>query len=362
MNSPLMARTDVRRVRWALGTPFVTALGLKSHSDNVVVRVSLAGGGIGLGEASSSLAMPGQTGLGMAAAIRRLGRRFQGRDLRDIEQWVAEAWAAEGAWPTAVGAFESALWDALAQREGVPLCDLWGGACRELETVLSLSVLSPAHMGQRARRATRLGWRFLKLKLNGRDRQSQDRDRLRAVHRAAPRARILLDLNQSYTPEGLADFLHQAKGDGIPIELIEEPFAKRDWAALKEAKKIGGVPLLGDETIQNVDDARRACRGSLLRGVNVKLAKSGLLRSRAILDIFDRALKGRALLMVGCMAESRVGLAAAVHFALGLGMFDYVDLDSDLILSPTCVRGGYERDGAWIRLPKNPSPGLGLHQ
>lgn len=362
MASARLATTVVRPVRWALRNPFVTALGSKTYSDNVVVRVSLEGGGSGLGEASSSLAMPHQTANGMAAALRRLGRRFQGRDIRDIEHVVAQSWAAEGDWPTAVGAYESALWDALAQREGVPLCELWGGSCREIETVLSIPVGDPAQSGQRARRAARKGWRFLKIKLNGHDPRARDNDRLRAVHRAAPRARLLLDPNQSYTPDTLSDFLSRAKGDGIPVELIEEPFPKKDWVSLAKAKKRGWGPLLGDETIQNVDDARRACRASLLRGPNVKLAKSGLLRSRAIMDIFDRGLKGRALFMVGCMAESRVGLAAAVHFALGLGMFDYADLDSDLILEPTSVRGGYERCGAWIRLPKNAAPGLGLHR
>lgn len=74
----------------------------------------------------------------------------------------------------------------------------------------------------------------------------------------------------------------------------------------------------------------------------------------------DRVLRGRALLMIGCMAESRVGLSAAVHFAWGFGGFDYADLDSDLILKPTRARGGYIRRGAWIERPKNTRPGLGL--
>jgi L-alanine-DL-glutamate epimerase-like enolase superfamily enzyme len=60
------------------------------------------------------------------------------------------------------------------------------------------------------------------------------------------------------------------------------------------------------------------------------------------------------------MAESRIGLSAAVHFALGRGGFTFADLDSDLILKPTAARGGYVRRGPWIELPKTPRPGLGL--
>ncbi len=360
MNPGRVARVEVRPVRRFLRLPFVTALGQKSHSDNVVVGVTLSGGARGVGEAYSSLAMPWQTGPRLAAALRRLGRRFRGRDVRDIERRVAEAWRAEGDWPTAVGAFEAALWDALAQAEGIPLYVMWGGAQREIETVLSVSAVPPDIVGKRARVAARGGWRFLKLKLNGLQPLALNRERLRAARRAAPRARLLLDPNQSFNPSGLEQLLWSARADGIAIELIEEPFPKRDWAALAEAKARGLGPLLADESIQTVEDARRACRGALIRGPNIKLAKSGLLRSRAILQVFDRKFKGQGLSMIGCMAESRVGLAAAVHFALGLGGFQYADLDADLLLKPTEDQGGYLRRGPWICLPKNPPPGLGL--
>lgn len=360
MSRTRLAVPTVLPVRWPLRRPFITALGQKTHTNNVLVRLPLSGGWAGMGEASSSLAMPEQTGPRMAAALRRLGRRFRGRDVRDIQHLVSEAWAAEGDWPTAVAAFESALWDALAQAEGIPFADLWGGTCRETETVLSLSAVSPQAVGVRARQAVRAGWRFLKLKLNGHEPQRLNRDRLRAVRRVAPRARILVDPNQSYDPDGLAELLAGAQSDGIEIELIEEPFCKRDWAALAKAKKRRLGPLLGDETIQNVSDAQRACRQRLLCGANIKIAKSGLARSRAILDVFDRSWKGRALFMIGCMAESPVGLSAAVQFALGMGAFHYADLDSDLILSSTGVQGGFVRRGPWLHLRPKPSAGLGI--
>lgn len=360
MNRHRLGLPTVIPVRWSLRRPFVTALGRKTSTDNVLIRLPLSGGGSGMGEASSSLAMPEQTGSRMASALRRLGRRFRGRDVRDLQRLVEEAWATEGDWPTAVSAFEVALWDAYAQAETIPFSELWGGVCQEMETVLSLSAVSPAEVGQRARLAARSGWRFLKLKLNGQEPFAVNRDRLRAVRRAAPRARVLLDPNQSYGPDGLEELLLAAKSDGIEIELIEEPFPKGKAAAYHEAKERRLGPLLGDETIQNISDARRFSNGGLVCGPNIKIAKSGLSRSQAILDVFDRTLKGRALFMIGCMAESSLGLTAAVHFALGLGVFHYADLDSDLILSPTGVRGGYVRQGPWLRLPKKTVPGLGI--
>lgn len=307
------------------------------------------------------MAMPDQTGPGMAAALRRLTFRFHGRDVRDVSAWVSEAWRFEARWPTAVGAFEAAVWDALARAEGQTCADLWGGRCREAETVLTVSAVSPARVGTAARRAARAGWRILKLKLNGWEPPGANRERLRAARRGAPRARLLADPNQSFTPAGLEELLHGLRRDGIRLEAIEEPFGKRDWRALSAGRRRGLGPFVLDETLQNPADARRAVRAGVARGPNIKLAKSGLLRSLAILEAFaPRAATKEKSFMIGCMAESRVGLSAAVHFALGTGAFDYLDLDSDLILRPTPARGGYLRRGPWVLLPRRAGVGLGL--
>ena len=131
---------------------------------------------------------------------------------------------------------------------------------------------------------------------------------------------------------------------------------KRDWRALKTFRRGRSIPLILDESIQTPADARFVARRGFADGVNVKLAKSGLGRSREIVGAF----KPSALFMIGCMAESKIGLAAAAQFAMGLGIFDYADLDSDLLLKPMNIPGGYVRRGPWLILPERPVPGLGV--
>jgi L-alanine-DL-glutamate epimerase-like enolase superfamily enzyme len=41
--------------------------------------------------------------------------------------------------------------------------------------------------------------------------------------------------------------------------------------------------------------------------------------------------------MVGCMLESALGIGASAHVVAGLGGFDYVDLDGNLLLSEDVV-------------------------
>ncbi|MGQ0645472.1 MAG: enolase C-terminal domain-like protein [Elusimicrobiota bacterium] len=360
-----LVSAGIHPVRWFLRRPFVTALGSKDATENVLVRLKLSGGAAGWGEASSSLAMAFQTAPKMAAALRRLFAAFRGRDVRDIELLAREIWRREGAWPAAAAAFETALYDAFARAHGIPFSYLWGGARRSLTTLITIPAASPEDVFDLARAAARRGFRALKLKINGRDASGSDARRLRSARRAAPRARLLLDANQSYEPEALSRLLSGARRDGIEAALVEEPFTKRDWAALARYRRSAPprAPVLLDESVQTPRDARR---GRLLaEGVNVKLAKSGLVLGKEIVDAFrapgrDSSAAPGAILMIGCMAESPLGLSAAVHWACGLGVFDFADLDSDLLLQPTAVRPGYRRRGPEVVLPKNLPAGLGV--
>lgn len=343
--------------------PFVTSLGRKTHSDNVLVLLRFSDGTEGWGEASSSLAMPWQTGPRLAAALHRLGRRFLGRKLGDLEIIVSESWRSEPETPTAAAAFECAFTDAFCRREGISVAAYFGGRRTELESLLSVSAVPPDVVGLRAAEGRRRGFRFLKLKLNGREPVAVDLARVAAAHRAHPKARLLLDANQSHRPDTLEELSAGLARRGIPVELVEEPFLKRRWSDLRAHRPRASFPILLDESVQTPADARKVFRDGLAAGVNVKIAKSGLLRSRQILDAFDPpspAARRRPLFMIGCMCESPVGLAAAVHFALGTGRFHHADLDSDLLLAPTGARGGYVRRGPWLSLPKRPPAGLGV--
>ena len=67
----------------------------------------------------------------------------------------------------------------------------------------------------------------------------------------------------------------------------------------------------------------------LAHGFNIKVAKSGVMESAAILAL---ARKHGLKLMVGCMTETMIGLSAAINLAAGTDAFDYIDLDSVFFL------------------------------
>ncbi|MEM3108714.1 MAG: enolase C-terminal domain-like protein, partial [Candidatus Bathyarchaeia archaeon] len=60
--------------------------------------------------------------------------------------------------------------------------------------------------------------------------------------------------------------------------------------------------------------------------------------------------------MIGCMAETRLSITAAVHLACAAPNIRYVDLDSPLFLEEDPIVGGIEYDGPYIE----PGRGYGL--
>ena len=91
-------------------------------------------------------------------------------------------------------------------------------------------------------------------------------------------------------------------------------------------------------------------------GVNIKVAKSGLLGA---LDIIRTAQRFKKRLAIGCMEESKLGLAASVHLACGAGVFEWVDLDSVFLLESTSLRGGFLIKGPKLSV-KGMGPGIGI--
>ncbi len=133
------------------------------------------------------------------------------------------------------------------------------------------------------------------------------------------------------------------------VELIEQPMpAARfdDYGWLKERSPI---PVFADESLMTSADLARIAPA--FHGVNIKLMKCGGPQEALRLVAAARALGLK--LMLGCMVESSLGIAAAAAVS---PLFDYADLDGSLLISNDPFRGPTFDNGKII-LPDG--PGLG---
>ena len=214
-------------------------------------------------------------------------------------------------------AIDCALWDLEAKRSGRPVWDLAGlEPPAPLTTAFTLSVDAPAAMEAAARAAS--GRPLLKLKLTG----DGDLERVAAVRRGAPQARLIVDANEAWTAAHYASFARDLGALGV--ELIEQPLpagADGDLAGVAHP-----VPVCADESCH--DTATLAGLGTRYEAVNIKLDKTGGLTEALRLRAAARAAGRRV--MVGCMLGTSLAMAPAILVGQGA---DWVDVDGPLLLA-----------------------------
>jgi len=117
----------------------------------------------------------------------------------------------------------------------------------------------------------------------------------------------------------------------LGVEYIEQPLAAKD-PDQQRCFEESCLPLFADESCLTESDVA-ACSGKF-HGINIKLLKCGGITPalRMIREARDLGLK----IMIGCMTETSVGIAAAAQL---LPLVDYADLDGPLLLGEDLADG-----------------------
>jgi len=320
--------------------PFAIATGQVTALRNVLLRVTLADGTEGLGEAAPFPPSGGETQETALAAAHGMIPLVAGQDAAHWRPLAASLTAHFEAHATARAGVEMAILDALTRSWGISLAQFFGGAQTHLQTDITIPIETPAQMAELAQRYTGMGAGVLKLKVG--TQSGDDLERVLAVANAAPTCDLILDGNQGFTPpEALALLTSLAREDVHPI-LFEQPVHRHDLAGLRFVTERAGVPVAADESVHTAADALRVAQMGAANVVNIKVMKSGLIEALQIASVCRAA---HLSLMVGAMIESRLAIAASAHFAAGFGGFRYVDLDTPMLLAEDPFKGGYVQEG-----------------
>lgn len=308
MSSSLPARTSLACESWPIRGEFRISRASKTQADVIVCRIE-AGGAHGHGEC---VPYPhyGETVDGVREA---LASAMDGAsDARDLEKRCAAMPAG-----AARNALDCALWDLRAKTDRRRAYTI---ACsqppRPVSTALTLSLDTPENMADAARQAGSRS--LLKIKLGGPD----DIACMHAVAANAPNSRIIVDANEAWTGDRLAQMMREAAR--LHIALIEQPMPAGDDAYLASIPH--PVPVCADESAHTADDLEAL--GDRYDCINIKLDKAGGLT--AALAMRKRARELGFGVMVGCMVGTSLSMAPAVLLAQDA---DYVDLDGPLHLS-----------------------------
>lgn len=222
--------------------------------------------------------------------------------------------------PSVRCALEMAAVEWAACAAGVPVWRLLGLSPTLLpESSYTVSIGEPEDMRRQAREAAARGHGVLKVKLG----TGQDEAILEALRGESPHVALRVDANAAWTRPQAKRML--AVLEAARVEFVEQPLAAGDLEGHAELRRLARVPLVADESLHHVSNVPALARA--FDGVNLKLAKlGGPLQALAAL----RLARAHGLqVMMGCMIESSLGIAAAAHLA---GLCDWADLDGALLL------------------------------
>lgn len=330
------------------------ATGSRTVAELLFLRLTLQGGAQGYGEIAPFPEVGGEDRTAARTTTAELARLLLGRpatDYRQLGRLLAEAAPAH---PASRCGLETALLDALCRHLALPQWGFWGGAdvrVRESDITIPIAGLDKSvalAKGWHAR-----GFRQFKTKV-GAD-VDLDIRRLEAIHRACPGVEFIADANQGFTLEGCRRFLKETARTGARLVLLEQPVPREDLEGMAALTRDGAVPVAADESVRTLQDLERVIWAQAAQVVNIKIMKSGLLHAVEII----KAVQAAGLrLMMGGMVEARVAMGCSFGLVLGLGGFDFLDLDTPLLLAEDPVVGGYRYEGP--KLHPWTGPGLDL--
>ena len=313
---------------------------------SVVVRVRDGDGAEGWGEAPAT-PYYGETADTVAAVLPRLADVLAEAAEGDpfaLERIEAALAQCIGRNPAARVAVSSALHDLVGKRLGVPVWKLWGlDPAAAPRSSFTIGIDEPGVMRQKVREAA--GYPILKIKVG----TARDEEILRMIRDEAPEKTLRVDANTAWTAKEAIRRIPMLEEFGV--EFVEQPLPPGDLEGLRLVRKSSRLPIVADESCEVAEDVARLA--GAVDGVNIKLAKCGSLRE-AVRIVHAARAHGMSV-MLGCMVESTLGIAAAVQLA---PLVDYVDLDGAALLAEDPFTGpGMEGDG---RLRFNDAPGLGV--
>ncbi len=254
--------------------------------------------------------------------------------------------------PSARAMVDMALFDIIAQKAGVPLYKLLGGYRRSIPTSITIGIMPVKETIAYARNFTRRGFRILKIK--GGINVLDDIERINSLREVfGKQIQIRFDANQGYTLEDSLKFINETKEAGI--ELLEQPTSRSNSELLKQVTRNSSVPVMADESLLSLRDVFHLSKEKCTDMINIKLMKTGgILEAMHINSVAKAA---GINVMMGCMDESALGIAAGLHLTLSRPNIEYADLDGHLDIINDPFEGLLKIENGVLFPPEN--AGLG---
>lgn len=351
-----VVRVDCFKINVPFSHPIKVPLGVLQAAQNVAIKITTDSGLAGWGEASPFAPITGDSQHTNYETAQSLAQLIMGKDPLAIEARMAEINRFTVGEPSIRSAFDMALYDIAAKRTGMPLYQFLGGEKREIRTDLTIGMQdSVEETLSRAKEILSAGFDAIKMKV-GRPGLA-DVEHVKAVRElAGGDIAIKIDSNQGWDyPAAVANINAMAP---LNLQYSEQPLEYWDDDGLARLRQNVHLPICADESVFDDKDALKLIKLGAVDYLNIKLGKSGGIHTAFKINAIAEAAGVKC--MIGCFAESRLGLSAAAHLAMARPNIQFLDLDSAYGFEHDPVIGGmaYDKEiGGLIHVSDEPGHG-----
>jgi len=326
----------IRKVRIPLNMTFSISLGSQDYYEGVLIELK-AGEFTGYGEGETVAQITGEdpevlfhTVLGIVSSID--GHAFSG--MEEASSFINSYCHGNTASKSAV---EMSLYDLVSRKANLHLTRILGGNLNPRRTSLTIPINSVQENIRLLEQYKKQGAKIIKVKV-GKDVEN-DLERVKGIANNLPDDTcFFVDANQGYNLRQaikMADLLQKYEA-----LFFEQPMPRDDLYGLRDLRNKSGVPIMLDESISSPRDVLNAVMIGSADMINVKLSKSGGIRNA--IKVLTVAQAAGLDAMVGCMLESKLGIAASLAVANTLSNVKYIDLDGFTYLQEQPFEGGVE--------------------
>lgn len=314
------------------------------EASNVILKITTSDGLTGWGCAAPDLQITNETADDVIANVENLViPLLQGQNPFQIIRFHETLSKQNPQMRSTLAMVNIALYDLMARKAGLPLYQLMGGYRKKIETSITIGIEPMDATLALAKDYWQQGFRILKLKggLNL-DEDIEKVYKLREMFGDGLTLRF--DANQGYNVAQSVQFIDKTRD--ACIEILEQPTPHENDEAMRSVVENVEVPVMADESIRSLKDAFRLSKHDSTDMINIKIMKVGGLTEAQHINSVAKAAGMEV--MVGCLDECALGIAAGLHFALSKPNVEYADLDGHLDFINDPISGLFTIEKGWI--------------
>jgi O-succinylbenzoate synthase len=282
--------------------PFETSFGVSTEKDFFMVELKDDDGIKGYGEcaALSGPFFDEETTMGALYIVKNylIPSLLAAGDIKTPEQFFdSTQWIRRNRMARA--SVDCALWDLYSKELGISESEALGGDKGQVEAGVSLGIeKTPDDLLKTIDSFLNQGYRRIKCKIK----PGYDIQYLSAIRKEFGDIVLTCDANSSYTLNDI-DILREI--DSMNLLMIEQPLACDDIVDHSHLQAVMHTPICLDESIDSLDDARRAIALGSCRIINIKVSRVGGLTEAK--RIQEYAGQHGVYVWCGAMMETGIG-------------------------------------------------------